>query len=169
MRAKGWILGLVCLLLAPFTLLAADVACGEHDLMFGCTQTEEKGRLRAGCGVHDAGKFFASEWRIYDLESEEILGRSRSGKDGIALVEIPKNGRWFILEGELVCSRNSNEVAIPYRFLLERTGKNSFLQRPYTPENLVATGNWSLDSQLNYGEFRSRSALGTASEGTPNR
>lgn len=168
MRAKSWILGFICLLLAPLTLRAAGLACGEHDLMFGCTQTEEKGRLRAGCGVHDGGKFFASEWRIYELESEKVLGRSRSGKDGIALVAIPK-GRWFILEGELVCSRNTNEVAIPYRFLLERTGKNSFLQRPYTPENLVSTGNWSPDSQLNYGAFRSRSALGTASGGTTNR
>lgn len=60
----------------------------------------------------------------------------------------------------MVCTSSSGEIAIPYRFLVERTGKDSFLQRAYTPEILVATGNWNTDTQLNYGEFRSRSVLG---------
>ena len=161
MRAKTCTLSLICLLSAPFALHAASV-CGENDLMFGCTKTEERGRLRAGCGVHDRERFFASEWRIYDLQTEEVLDRVPTGADGIALVEIPKKLRWMILEGEHVCSKGDRELVIPYRFLVERTGKDSFLQRPYTPENLMATGNWNADTQLHYGAFRSRSLLGTA-------
>lgn len=161
MRAKTWTLG-IAFLLASFTLHAAgNHVCGESDLMFGCTKTEEKGRLRAGCGVHDGKRFFASEWRIYDLKTEKVLGRVPAGQDGIALVEIPK-ARWLILEGELTCSKDSAELTIPYRFLVERTGKDGFQQRAYTPENLVATGNWNADTQLHYGAFRSRSVLGTS-------
>lgn len=161
MRTRTWTLSFL-LLLAPLTLHAAGKAvCGESDLMFGCTKTEEKGRLRAGCGVHDGKRFFASEWRSYDLQTEEVLGRVPAGKDGIALVEIPKS-RWSILEGELTCTRDSVELTIPYRFLVERTGKDGFQQRAYTPENLVATGNWNPDTQLHYGAFRSRSMLGTS-------
>src|SRR6185436_17387739 len=160
-RVKTWILSLAFLLIVPFTLRAAgDHVCGEHDLTFGCTQTAERGRLRAGCGVHEGGRFFASEWRIYHLQTEEVLGRVSAGPDGIALVEIPKL-RWFLLEGELVCSKGDSELAIPYRFLVERTAKDSFRQRVYTPESLVETGNWNADTQLHYGAFRSRSLLGT--------
>jgi hypothetical protein len=152
-----------CLLIAflvPISLRAAE-PCGERDLTFGCTKTEERGRLRAGCGVHEGGRFFASEWRLYDLQSEKVLGRASSNKDGIALVEIPGRQRWLILEGQLVCSKNGGERAIPYRFLVERTGKDGMLQRAYTPETLMATGNWNEDTQLHYGAFRSRSVLGT--------
>jgi len=158
----------ICLSLLTFPVLvqAAELVCGEHDLMFGCTQTEEKGRLRAGCGVHEGARFFASEWRVHDLKTEKVLGRARSNADGIALLEIPK-ARWVILEGELTCSKATGERAIPYRFLVERTGKNSFQQRPYTPETLMATGNWNEDTQLNYGAFRSRFLLGTESASTP--
>ena len=164
MRAKTWTLT-VCfafLLLAPLALHAAgDHVCGEHDLMFACTQTEEKGKLRAGCGVHEKGRFFASEWRVYDLKTEEVLGRVPARPDGIALIKVPQQ-RWFILEGETVCSTGSGSLAIPYRFLVERTGKDSFRQRPYTPETLVATENWNADTQLNYGAFRSRALVGSA-------
>lgn len=170
MRARIWTVGLTVLLLAPLTLRAAGTpVCGETDLMFGCTKTEEKGRLRAGCGVHDGGRFFSSEWRIYDLQTEEILGRVPAGPDGIALIEIPKL-RWSILEGELVCANGSTRLTIPYRFLVERTEKGGFLQRAYTPEILLATGNWNTDTQLHYGEFRSRSLLGTgAPQSVPDR
>jgi hypothetical protein len=162
-RSRTCTLILTCLFIAlsaPLALHAAD-ACGEHDLIFGCTKTEESGRLRAGCGVHDGGRFFASEWRIYDLQTEKVLGRVSSNADGIALVEIPKKQRWLILEGQLVCSKNGSDRAIPYRFLVERTGKGSMLQRAYSPETLMATGNWNADTQLHYGAFRSRSVLGT--------
>jgi hypothetical protein len=160
-RVKTWTLSFVFLLLAPLALRAVDHVCGEHDLMFACTQTEEKGKLRAGCGVHEKGRFFASEWRVYDLRTEEVLGRVPARPDGIALIKIPQQ-RWFILEGETVCSTGSNgSLSIPYRFLVERTGKDSFRQRPYTPEHLVATGNWNEDTQLNYGAFRSRSLVGS--------
>jgi hypothetical protein len=148
------------LLLVPLSLQAVTPVCGAHDLMFGCTKTDEKGRLRAGCGVHEGGRFFASEWRIFDLQTEEVLKAVQTGKDGIALVEIPKL-HWFILEGELKCSKGTRELAIPYRFLVERTAKDNFLQRPYSPETLVATGNWNEDTQLHYGAFRTRSMLGT--------
>lgn len=167
---RAWTLTLFCLLLAPVTLRAAGhPVCGEKDLTFGCTKTEEKGRLRAGCGVHDGGHFFASEWRIYNLQTEEVLGRVPAGPDGIALVEIPKL-RWLILEGELVCTRGSSELTIPYRFLVERKGKDELLQRAYTPETLVATGNWNAETQLHYGAFRSRSLLRTGDpQATPDR
>src|SRR4028119_1776787 len=118
-------------------------------------------RLRAGCGGHDPKRFFASEWRIYELKSEKVLGRTPAGPDGIALIEIPKD-RWFIVEGELTCAASAGEVALSYRFLFERTGKNGFVQRAYTPESLVAPGNWNADKQLNYGEFRSRSLNGSS-------
>jgi hypothetical protein len=156
-----------CLLiavLAPIALQAVE-PCGDRDLMFGCTKTEERGRLRAGCGVHDGGQFFASEWRLYDLRTEEVLGRVSSNADGIALVEISGKSRWLILEGELVCARDGGERVIPYRFLVERTGKDGMLQRAYSPETLMATGNWNEDTQLHYGAFRSRSVLGTAVSG----
>ena len=166
MRAKTLFVTCLFLLIFPVLLQAAELVCGEHDLMFGCTQTEEKGRLRAGCGVHEKGRFFASKWRVHDLKTEKVLGHARSGADGIALIEIPK-ARWLILEGELNCAKGSGERAIPYRFLLERTGKNSFQQRPYTPENLMATGNWNEETQLNYGAFRSRFLLGTESAAVP--
>lgn len=162
MRARTWILSCLFLLIVPLFLQAAELVCGEHDLMFGCTQTEERGRLRAGCGVHEGGRFFASEWRVHDLKTEKVLGRARTGPDGIALVEIPK-ARWIILEGEVTCSKDTRERAIPYRFLVERTGKDSFQQRPYSPETLMATGNWNEDTQLNYGAFRSRFLNGTES------
>ena len=171
MRARTWTLFCVSLLLSPLTLRATGIpVCGENDLMFGCTDTDERGRLRAGCGVRDAKGFFDSDWRIYDLRTEEVLKQAQSSPEGIALIEIPSKPRWIILEGELVCTSGSREVAIPYRFLVERTGKDSFLQRPYTPESLVATGNWNTDTQLRYGEFRSRSLLGsrrTAGKQTP--
>lgn len=166
MRAKTLFVICLFLLIFPVFLHAAELVCGEHDLMFGCTQTEEKGRLRAGCGVHEGGRFFTSEWRVHDLKTEKVLGRARAGADGIALVEIPK-ARWAILEGEITCSRDARERAIPYRFLVERTGRNSFQQRPYTPENLMATGNWNEETQLNYGAFRSRFLLGTESAAAP--
>lgn len=159
MRARTAILICLFLLIVPFSVQAADHVCGEHDLLFGCTDTDEPGRLRAGCGVRDGGRFFASEWRVYDLKTEKVLKKVPTGADGIALVELPKT-HWFILEGETVCSTRSGDLAIPYRFLVERTGKDSFLQRPYTPETLVATGNWNAETQLHYGEFRSRSMIG---------
>ncbi len=49
----------------------------------------------------------------------------------------------------MVCTTGNGEnvgLAIPYRFLLERTGKDSFRQRTYTPESLVATENWNSDT-----------------------
>lgn len=166
MRAKT--LFVICFfLLFPVLLQAADLVCGEHDLMFGCTKTEERGRLRAGCGVHEGGRFFASEWRVHDLKTEKVLGKARTGADGIALIEIPKASRWLVLEGEVTCSKNARDRNIPYRFLVERTGKDSFQQRPYTPENLMATGNWNEETQLNYGAFRSRFLLGTESAAAP--
>jgi hypothetical protein len=161
MRARTLISCCVSLFLFPWILGAAEIpVCGENDLLFGCTQTDEKGRLRAGCGVRDGKRFFASEWRIYDLQTEEVLKQVPAGPEGIALIEIPNKLRWFILEGELVCTSDSGELVIPYRFLGERSGKDGFLQRAYTPESLVATGNWNTDTQLHYGEFRSRSLLG---------
>lgn len=165
MSARIWTLSLALLLLVSLTLRAAEApVCGENDLVFGCTDTKEPKRLRAGCGVHDEKRFFASEWRIYDLRTEKLLKRIPAGPDGIALIEIPQD-RWFIVEGELTCAASagagSGGVAIPYRFLFERTGKKGFVQRAYTPENLVATGNWNPDTQLNYGEFRSRSLNGS--------
>src|SRR4029079_6445374 len=129
------------------------------DLTFGCTKTAESGRLRAGCAVHSGPRFFASEWRIYDLQSEEVLKRVPANGDGIALLEIPDR-RWLILEGETVCTSSDGKLAIPYRFLLERTGKDSFRQRAYTPESLVATENWNPDTQLHYGAIRSRCGSG---------
>lgn len=161
MRSRTCTLILMCLLFVPFALRAAE-PCGDRDLMFGCTKTTEKGRLRAGCGVHDGGRFFASEWRLYDLRTEKVLARASSNKEGIALVEISGKSRWLILEGELVCAKENGERVIPYRFLVERTGKDGLLQRAYTPETLMATGNWNEDTQLHYGAFRSRSVLGTA-------
>lgn len=161
MRARTLITCCLSLLLFPWTLGAAEVpVCGENDLLFGCTKTDEKGRLRAGCGVRDGKRFFASEWRVYDLQTEKVLKQVPTGPEGIALIEIPNKLRWFILEGELMCTSGSGELAIPYRFLVERTGKD-ILQRAYTPETLVATGNWNADTQLHYGEFRSRSLQGT--------
>ena len=166
MRSKTLFVTCLFLLISPVLLQAADLVCGEHDLMFGCTKTEEKGRLRAGCGVHEGGRFFASEWKVYDLNTEKVLQKASTRPDGIALLEIPKV-RWVILEGELTCSRGSQERTIPYRFLVERTGKDSFQQRAYTPESLQATGNWNADTQLNYGAFRSRFLLGTESASAP--
>ncbi|HEX7180395.1 MAG TPA: hypothetical protein VF756_01030 [Thermoanaerobaculia bacterium] len=161
MRARTWISYCVSLLLIPLTLRAAEIPiCGENDLVFGCTKTDEKGRLRAGCGVREGQRFFASEWWIYDLQTEEVLKQVPAGPEGIALVEIPNKRRWFVLEGELVCTNGSGEVSILYRFLVERAGKDRLLQHAYTPESLVATGNWNADTQLHYGEFRSRSLLG---------
>jgi hypothetical protein len=163
-RSRICTLFLTCLLTAlmtPIVLRAAE-DCGDRDLTFGCTKTQERGRLRAGCGVHEGGRFFASEWRLYELQTEKVLERAPSNADGIALVEIPGKLRWLILEGRLVCSKNGGERVVPYRFLVERTGKDSLLQRAYTPETLMATGNWNEDTQLHYGEFRSRAVLGTA-------
>lgn len=161
MSARIWTLSLALLLLISLTLRAADKPlCGENDLVFGCTDTGETKKLRAGCGVHDDKRFFASEWRVYDLKTEKVLKQVPAGADGIALIEIPKD-RWFIVEGELKCAASAGEVALSYRFLFERTGKNAFVQRAYTPESLVATGNWNPDTQLNYGEFRSRSLNGS--------
>lgn len=162
MRAQIRTLTFAILLLAPFALRAAGApVCGENDLTFGCTKTEEKGRLRVGCAVHDGKTFFASEWRTYDLQSEEVLKRFPSNKEGIALVEIPDRP-WLIVEGELVCTTGNGDLTVPYRFLIERTGKNTFRQHTYTPETLVATGNWNADTQLNYGAFRSRSLVGSS-------
>ena len=145
----------------PLALRAAEIAvCGENDLLFACTKTEETGRLRAGCGVRDGNRFFASAWRLYDLQTEGVLREVPAGPEGIALVEIPGKHRWLILEGELVCKHGSGELAIPYRFLVERIRNNRFQQHAYTPESLMATGNWNAETQLHYGEFRSRSLLG---------
>ncbi|MFL6196586.1 MAG: hypothetical protein ACJ75H_20560 [Thermoanaerobaculia bacterium] len=158
MRARILALSSALLLLAPLALRAAEnPVCGENDLTFGCTRTDEAGRLRAGCGVHEGGRFFPSEWRIYHLETEKILAKAAAGPDGIALVEMPDKLRWFVLEGELHCKNGEGSLAVPYRFLVERTGRASFAQRAYSPETLVATGNWNADVQLNYGAFRSRS------------
>ena len=171
MRAKTLTLSFVFLLLAPVAALRAagsPAVCGEDDLTFGCTKTAESGRLRAGCAVHSGPRFFASEWRIYDLQSEEVLKRVPANGDGIALLEIPDR-RWLILEGETVCTSSDGKLAIPYRFLLERTGKDSFRQRAYTPESLVATENWNADTQLHYGAFRGRSLAGSASPAAPGR
>ena len=170
MRTRTFALGFLFLLLFPVAALygAGSPVCGEGDLTFGCTKTAESGRLRAGCAVHDGPRFFASEWRLYDLQSEEVLKRVAADKDGIALLEIPDR-HWLILEGEIVCTTGSGELAIPYRFLLERTGKDSFRQRAYTPETLVATGNWNPDTQLHYGAFRGRSLAGSASPSAPGR
>lgn len=161
MRFRMWISCFVALLLFPLTLRSAEIpVCGENDLVFGCTKTDEKGRLRAGCGVRDGRRFFPSEWWIYDLQTEQVLKQVPAGPEGIALVDIPKKLHWFILEGEMVCMSGSGEVAILYRFLVERPGKDRLLQHAYTPESLVATGNWNTETQLHYGEFRSRSLLG---------
>ena len=169
MRAKTRTLSFVFLLLAPLALRAAGApACGENDLTFGCTKTDEAGRLRAGCAVHDHQRFFASEWRIYDLQSEKVLKRVQADKEGIALVDIP-DGPWIILEGQVVCTHQGRELTIPYRFLIERTGKNSYRQSAYTPETLVGTGNWNADTQLHYGEFRSRSITGSDPSPAPDR
>jgi len=169
-RAKTtWTLCFIFLLLAPLALRGAGVPpCGENDLTFGCTKTDEAGRLRAGCAVHDHQRFFASEWRVYDLKSEEVLKRVPTDKEGIALVDIPDRP-WLILEGEVVCTAHGRELAIPYRFLVERTGKNSYRQSAYTPETLVGTGNWNADTQLHYGEFRSRSITGSDPSPAPGR
>jgi hypothetical protein len=169
-RAKTRTLSFLLLLLAPLATLrgAGAPACGETDLTFGCAKTDETGRLRAGCAVHDHQRFFASEWRIYDLRSEEVLKRVPADKDGIALVEIPDRP-WLILEGEIVCTARGHELAVPYRFLVEKTGKNSYRQRAYTPEALVATGNWNADTQLHYGEFRGRSLAGSEPSTAPDR
>jgi hypothetical protein len=160
-RSRTCTLILTCLLFVPFALRAAE-PCGDRDLMFGCTKTMEKGRLRAGCGVHDGERFFASQWRLYDLRTEKVLERVSSNAEGIALVAISGKSRWLVLEGELVCAKEGGERVIPYRFLVERTGKDTMLQRAYSPETLMATGNWNEDTQLHYGAFRSRSVLGTA-------
>jgi hypothetical protein len=168
-RAMTRTLSFVFLLLAPLALRAAAApVCGETDLIFGCTKTDEAGRLRAGCAVHDHHRFFASEWRVYDLKSEEVLKRVAANKDGVALVEIPDRP-WLILEGEVVCTAHGREIAIPYRFLVERTGKDSYRQSAYTPETLVGTGNWNADTQLHYGEFRGRSLTGDDPLPAPNR
>jgi hypothetical protein len=168
-RARTWISCCVSLLLLscfPLALRAAEVpVCGENDLLFGCTKTEETGRLRAGCGVRDGKRFFASAWRLYDLQTEGVLKEVPAGPEGIALIEIPDNKvsnklRWLILEGEVVCTNGSGELAIPYRFLVERTRNDRFQQHAYTPESLMATGNWNAETQLHYGEFRSRSLQG---------
>ena len=93
----------------------------------------------------------------------QLLGAR--GDAGVVRHGQPKavvEGRWLVLEGELLCTRSEGEVAIPYRFLVERTGGSSFRQRPYTAESLHATGNWNVDTQLQYGAFRSRSHLGIA-------
>jgi hypothetical protein len=148
------------LLLAPAALRAAGHPCGAHDLTFGCTDTEEQGRPRVGCGVHEGSHFFSSEWRVYDLQTEKVLVQVASNPDGIALVDLPTR-RWLVVEGEIVCDQNGGDFAIPYRFLVERTGKDGLRQRTYTPETLEATGNWNVDTQLQYGAFRSRSLLGT--------
>ena len=167
MRATTRTLSFVFLLLAPLALRGAGApACGENDLTFGCTKTDETGRLRAGCAAHDRQRFFASEWRIYDLQSEEVLKRVPADKEGIALVEIP-NRPWLILEGEVVCTHRGRELTVPYRFLVERTGKASYRQRLYTPETLTATGNWNPDTQLHYADFRGRSLAGSAPEPGP--
>ncbi len=169
MRAKTWTLSFIVLLLAPLALRAAGApACGENDLTFGCTKTDETRRLRAGCAVHDRQRFFPSEWRIYDLQSEEVLKRIPADKEGIALVEIPDRP-WLILEGEVVCTAHGREITIPYRFLIERTGKGSYRQSAYSPETLVGTGNWNADTQLHYGEYRGRSITGSAPEPGPSR
>lgn len=170
MRAKTWTLSFVVLLLLPFVALRGveSPVCGEDDLTFGCTKTAESDRLRAGCGVHVGQRFFTSEWRIYDLQSEEVLQRVTANREGIALLEIPDR-RWLILEGEVVCMTDGGELAIPYRFLVERIGKDSFRQRTYTPESMVATGNWNPDTQLHYGAFRGRSLTGSRAPGTPSR
>jgi hypothetical protein len=163
-RARSWIsccASLLALSFIPLTLRAAELpVCGENDLLFGCTKTEETGRLRAGCAVRDGKRFFASAWRLYDLQTEGVLKEVPTGPEGIALVEIPGERRWLILEGELVCTNGSAELAIPYRFLVERTRKDRFQQHAYTPESLMATGNWNAETQLHYGEFRSRSLNG---------
>jgi len=163
-RTMNWLLCSLCLLavsFVPSALRAAEVpVCGESDLLFGCTKTDEPGRLRAGCGVRAGNRFFASEWRLYDLQTEGILKDVAAGPEGIALIEIPDQLHWVILEGELVCRNSSGELAIPYRFLVERTRKDGFQQRAYTPETLMATGNWNAETQLHYGEFRSRLLLG---------
>jgi hypothetical protein len=110
--------------------------------------------------VREGQRFFASEWWIYDLQTERVLKQVPAGPEGIALVEIPNKLHWFVLEGELLCTNGSGEVSILYRFLVERAGKDRLLQHAYTPESLVATGNWNADTQLHYGEFKSRSLLG---------
>ncbi len=159
---------LVLSLIAAAPLGAAErYVCGESDLLFGCTKTEEKSRLRAGCGVHAGGRFFASEWRTHDLRTDEVIARVATGDDGIALVDIPERRRWFVIEGELACSDESGGHAIPYRFLVERTGRDGFKPHYYSPETLVATGNWNEDTQLIYGSFRSRSLTGTPGGGSP--
>ena len=88
MRIHVWTLATL-FLLAPAALRAAALPCGAHDLTFGCTHTEEKGRPRVGCAVHDGPRFFTSEWRVYDLQTEEILALVSSNPEGIALVDLP--------------------------------------------------------------------------------
>ncbi|MGH9361506.1 MAG: hypothetical protein ACRD2T_06275 [Thermoanaerobaculia bacterium] len=160
--------------LALFALLAAAPAfaadryvCGETDLLFGCTKTEEAARLRAGCGVHTAGRFFASEWRTHDLRTDEVIAIVTTGADGIALLDIPQDP-WFVIEGELACTDEAGGHAIPFRFLVERTSR-SFRPHHYTPETLSATGNWNADTMLHYGAFRSRSLRGAPRKPAPRR
>lgn len=169
MRAPIRTLTFTFLLLAPLSLHGAGTpVCGAADLIFGCTQTEEPGRLRAGCAVHDRKHFFASEWRLYDLQSEEVLKRVQADQEGVALVDLPDRP-WVILEGQVVCTTHGREITIPYRFLIERTGKNSYRQSAYTPETLVGTGNWNPDTQIHYGEFRGRSITGSSAAPVPDR
>jgi hypothetical protein len=69
--------------------------------------------------------------------------------------------RTLSFEGEVVCTTRGHEIAIPYRFLVERTGKASYRQSAYSPETLVGTGNWNPDTQLHDGELRGRSLAGS--------
>jgi hypothetical protein len=156
---------LTVLALAAAPLAAAETyVCGQSDLLFGCTRTEETGRLRAGCGVHAGGRFFTSEWRTYDLATDQMIAAVPTGDDGIALLDVPER-RWFVIEGELRCTDGTGGRTIPYRFLVERTGAQAFRPYHYTPESLVATGNWNADTQLHYGAFRSRVITGAAAGG----
>jgi len=160
MRTRLVLAPVLLLVLAPAAAFAAGgFPCGSQDLYFGCTETKRGADVIAGCGVHAEGKFLQSVWRTFDLQSEQVLQTVQAPADGIAQLRVPSSS-WFVIEGELRCVDGH---AIPYRFLGERVGgprvKNLKTHR-YSPDRLVATGNWNADTQLHFGEFRARSIQG---------
>lgn len=154
MRSR-FAVAVLCLLVPGALGAAGKHDCGSQDLVFGCTEVVRGRDLVAGCGVRAEGKFLASSWRAYDLLSERLLQRAEAPADGIAQLAVPAQ-RFFVIEGEVRCSDGR---AIPFRFLEERLGERrptGLRTHHYTPEKLVATGNWNPDTQLHFGEFRAR-------------
>lgn len=154
MKVRAALAVAFALCLASSRLGAEAFMCGSEDLAFGCTEARRGKEFIAGCGVHAAGRFLESEWRTYDLHSERLLDASLAPRGGIAQLLLPSS-RWFVIEGEVLCADGH---AIPYRFLGERVGERPKRLRThrYSPERLAATGNWSADTQLHFGEFKAR-------------